>query len=208
MKKIIAVILCFICLSGLGINAGAESLSELQQSTTCAPTTCAPWMLIESINITFFVSQNGRANVTYNVTANSDQIDVTVYVEKKNKLLGWTQVGDAENLKTEKRYINGTYSVPVSSEGEYRAVIIVVPAESKYETAKRTAGFTYDKTGFVGDVNSDGVVNAIDARLALRFAARLEKYTDAQKKLCDVNGDRKITSADARHILRISAKLD
>lgn len=202
MKKIVAIILCFVCLFGFNICAGAESSSD-----DLYPTTDAAWMLIESVNVTFFVSANGIANVTYSITANISPVDVTVYVEKKTSLFGWSQIGEAESLRSEKRYITGSYSVPVDSEGEYRAVLIAVP---KYESekVKKTVNFSYDKSIFIGDVNSDGKVNAVDARLALRFSARLEKYTEAQKKICDVNGDKKITSADARYILRISAKLD
>ncbi len=202
MKKFLAIVFCFVCLFGFNICAVAEDYSYEKY-----PITETPWMLIESINITFFVSSNGIANVTYSITANTSPVDVTVYVEKKNALFGWSQIGEAESVRSEKRYTHGSYSVPVSTEGEYRAVLIAVP---KYESekVKQTVNFTYDKSFFTGDVNSDGVVNAIDARLTLRFAATLEKYTDAQKKMCDVNGDKKITSADARHILRISARLD
>ena len=65
-------------------------------------------------------------------------------------------------------------------------------------------------TYLLGDVNLDGKVNAADARLALRIAARLEKYPEAgEVKFInnDVNGDGVLTSADARIILRVSAGL-
>lgn len=65
-------------------------------------------------------------------------------------------------------------------------------------------------TYLLGDVNLDGKVNAADARLALRIAARLERYPDAGEVAFvnnDVNGDGVLTSADARIILRVSAGL-
>ena len=65
-------------------------------------------------------------------------------------------------------------------------------------------------TYLLGDVNLDGKVNAADARLALRIAARLEKYPEAGEIAFvnnDVNGDGVLTSADARIILRVSAGL-
>ena len=59
-----------------------------------------------------------------------------------------------------------------------------------------------------GDINGDGNINAADARLALRFSARLETLTEEQQIVADVNNDNKITAADARIILRVSAKLE
>ncbi|MBR5232798.1 MAG: dockerin type I repeat-containing protein [Clostridia bacterium] len=59
-----------------------------------------------------------------------------------------------------------------------------------------------------GDVDLNGKITAADARLALRFSAKLEKLTDAQQKNAEVNKDGKVTSADARKILRVSAGLE
>lgn len=59
-----------------------------------------------------------------------------------------------------------------------------------------------------GDVNSDGKVNATDARLALRYGAKLETLTATALKNADVNGDGTVNSSDARLILRYSAGLE
>ena len=59
-----------------------------------------------------------------------------------------------------------------------------------------------------GDVNGDGKITAVDARLALRGSAKLIELTEQQQKAADINGDGKVTAADARRILRISAKLE
>ncbi|MBQ6019204.1 MAG: dockerin type I repeat-containing protein [Clostridia bacterium] len=64
------------------------------------------------------------------------------------------------------------------------------------------------ETFSLGDVNKDEKVNAKDARLALRAAARLETLDDLQTKLADVDGDGKIKAGDARKILRAAAKLE
>ena len=59
-----------------------------------------------------------------------------------------------------------------------------------------------------GDGNGDGQVTAMDARLALRYVAGLEKnLTDSQIKALDLSGDAKITAVDARMILRQVAGL-
>lgn len=60
----------------------------------------------------------------------------------------------------------------------------------------------------MGDVNGNGKIDASDARLILRYAAKLENFSDSQKKYADVNNDGKITSSDARKVLRVSAKLE
>lgn len=54
----------------------------------------------------------------------------------------------------------------------------------------------------------NGKITAADARILLRYTAKLTDLTAAQKKLSDVNKDGKITAADARLVLRVSAKLE
>lgn len=60
----------------------------------------------------------------------------------------------------------------------------------------------------LGDVNGDGKVNASDARIALRAAAKLEVLTDEQIIAADVNFDGSVKANDARIILRVAAKLE
>ncbi len=57
------------------------------------------------------------------------------------------------------------------------------------------------------DVNCDGKVTAGDARLALRYSAKLENLEEIQLLAADMNDDKKITAADSRLILRKAAKL-
>ena len=59
-----------------------------------------------------------------------------------------------------------------------------------------------------GDINGDNNVNASDARLALRFSAKLTTPTEMQFKAADINGDNQITASDARKILRAAAKIE
>ncbi len=60
----------------------------------------------------------------------------------------------------------------------------------------------------LGDIDMNGKITAADARILLRYTAKLTDLTAAQKKLSDVNQDGKITAADARLVLRVSAKLE
>ena len=66
----------------------------------------------------------------------------------------------------------------------------------------------YVDIGIVGDINKDGKVNSMDARLALRFSARLQQFSDEELVLADADGDKIVRSRDARLILRVAAKLD
>lgn len=69
-----------------------------------------------------------------------------------------------------------------------------------------------EKTAFtfilMGDVDGSGKVDATDARLVLRAAAKLDTLDDVKSKAADVNGDGKIDATDARIVLRVSAKLE
>ena len=60
----------------------------------------------------------------------------------------------------------------------------------------------------MGDLDGDGKITAVDARIALRISARLENPTKAQMEVGDLNKDGKITADEARAILRFAARLD
>lgn len=59
-----------------------------------------------------------------------------------------------------------------------------------------------------GDMNSDGILLASDARVILRAAEKSEKLNDEQFTIADINSDGTVTATDARITLRISAKLE
>ena len=58
------------------------------------------------------------------------------------------------------------------------------------------------------DVNRDGKVTALDARITLRTAARIEKLYGKSHEAADADSDQRITASDARKILRRAAKLE
>lgn len=87
----------------------------------------------------------------------------------------------------------GTYPVTVTY-GEFRATF-------DYTVAKR-------KETRIGDINADGKVNAADARLALRGAAKVDVLEGEAFYAADVDADGKITAKDARKILRVAAGLE
>lgn len=68
--------------------------------------------------------------------------------------------------------------------------------------------YIYNDNGFhLGDVDNNGKINAADARLVLRYCARLETFSDVQILSSDINSDGKVTAADARLLLRYAAGL-
>ncbi len=67
---------------------------------------------------------------------------------------------------------------------------------------------TQDKRYSPGDLNGDGLVQAKDARTALRVAALLENCDEKQLLAGDINKNGKIDASDARKILRFASKLD
>lgn len=62
-------------------------------------------------------------------------------------------------------------------------------------------------SGLAGDVNGDGKVSSLDARIVLQVAAEKRTATEEEKAAMDINGDKRITSLDARKILQISVGL-
>lgn len=59
-----------------------------------------------------------------------------------------------------------------------------------------------------GDADLNGYVNAKDARMVLRYAAKIDKVAGDSYLTSDVNENGKIDSVDARLILRVAAKLE
>ncbi len=61
---------------------------------------------------------------------------------------------------------------------------------------------------YYGDVDKDFRVTSSDARLVLRFSARLITFTNEQCVLADTDKNGKVNSTDARAVLRLCARLD
>lgn len=63
------------------------------------------------------------------------------------------------------------------------------------------------KNPATGDVNKDGNVTAVDARVVLQYVAGSTTLNSSQSALVDMNGDGKVTAVDARMILQVVAGL-
>jgi hypothetical protein len=74
---------------------------------------------------------------------------------------------------------------------------------------KQTESFKYSEPAGVklGDVNNDGSVTAVDARLVLQSVAGLRVLTATEQEAADMNNDGNVTAVDARVILQVVAGL-
>ncbi len=61
---------------------------------------------------------------------------------------------------------------------------------------------------YYGDINTDGLITAADARIVLQFCAKTKLLTRRQCILADINANKAVNAQDARIILRIAAKID
>ena len=118
---------------------------------------------------------------------------------------GNTEVrGAKEATCTEDGYTGDTYCVDC---GELIAAGEVLEADGHtFED-----GFCVDCGApqvLLGDANGDGVINARDARLLLRYAAGLVDAAELDLVAADYNGDGKVNARDARALLRAIAGLD
>ncbi len=206
MKKLISLCFCICMLLVFCFQSNAQEYSD-----TAVPFGLVQFSSIESSALSFFVSPDGQANIQYSVFLKNDAGSVVVktYIEKKSLGFFWNKVdtGTTNNEWTDKfnkRYFVNSHTLQLSESGTYRATIEIYVGS---DIMKKHAEFKYDADRLRGDADSNGRITAADARLVLRFAAKLQKYTQSQAEISDMNDDRRITSADARLILRISAQL-
>lgn len=201
MKKIVCLFLILILIFSACVTANAqETVSEVEPTTgNKIPQTSST----QNISITFFVS-NGKAHVSYFCAANVNDISVNVVFEKKTLGLFWVNIGDEYQQKADKKYLSGSCTIPVDGSGEYRVTVRFNVAGEKM---KQSSVYEYNENILMGDANSDGIITSNDARMILRFSAKLQKFSNEQKKICDINKNGTITAADARVALKISAKL-
>ena len=205
MKKLSCILLCFMMLYGSAVNTSAETVTNLSGEVVSESELGVrpPYAEINNFSLTFYIV-NGKAYASYSVSAKSNGITVNVTLEKQTLGFLWTDVGEKQTDKTDKKYISGSYSAAVTDSGTYR-IVLEIKANGETEEIKDVC--EYDKTKVYGDAVADGVIRANDARLILRYSTKLEKYTEKQKIMCDIDSNGVITAADAKITLRLAAKL-
>lgn len=205
MKRIICILICFLMLLSSVITSYAEDETDIRDEIIDDIIDGArpPYAEINNISLTFYIV-NGKAFASYSVSAKTAGVTVNVKLEKQTLGFLWTDAGEKQTDKTDKKYISGSYSAAVKDSGTYR-VVLEIKANGETEEIKDVC--EYDKTKVYGDAVADGVIRANDARLILRYSARLQRYTEKQRIMCDIDNNGTITAADARITLRLAAKL-
>lgn len=83
------------------------------------------------------------------------------------------------------------------------------PSEAGQEYIKTQIleALTIKRNGLLGDADSNGVVNNIDAMFVLQYSIDIIDETGLDLSVCDVNGDGVVTNVDAMFILQYSIDL-
>ncbi len=109
-----------------------------------------------------------------------------------------------------------TQPIPATGAHTYEAWVVITEPTTKEPGLRQrvcqVCGHTQQESiapveVLPGDVNHDGMVNARDARILLRFLAGLAEAGEIQEAAADMNGDGRINARDAREILRYIAGL-
>lgn len=112
-------------------------------------------------------------------------------------------------------FLSGSQTV-AESFGEESFIESHKPTGKLYDSKFSLSYPTLNKSAYIpraqesvvlGDVNSDGSISVVDAKLILQSVAGLKALNSAQKTNADVNGDSKITVTDAKWILQAIAGL-
>lgn len=184
-----------------------ESNNHLSSTVGGSPSVEPEYYNTNNASLSFYISDKGKATVTYTVALKDNGVSsatAVVYIEKH--LVGpfWQRLNVKWTDSFYERYHVDSVVYRLNDEGTYRAVLQV---KAGSDDVKLTAEFEYKKGYLHGDVNKDSRITAADARLVLRYSARLEGDSVDIRKRGDMNGDGKVNANDARLLLRISASL-
>ncbi len=162
---------------------------------------------VNNATMDFYIDGNGRGRVSYTVSmnrANMKTADVEICIEKKTFGIFWQKLDVKYTDTITAAYHIDTFNFNVTENGTYRAVLNVRAGKDNVELKTVC---DYEKGKLNGDVNLDGRITAADARLVLRYSARLEGDSVNIRRNGDLNNDGNITAYDARLVLNIAAKI-
>ena len=125
-------------------------------------------------------------------------------------LAGKSSVPTAENLQyIDQQASDGSISFTLKPKELTAGTSYSVYLSTTSKAVTKVASFQYgEKPAYtLGDVNDDGNIDAKDAVLVLRYAAKLADLNSQQQLSADVNADGAIDAKDAVKILRYAAEL-
>lgn len=206
---LLAGVLCAIlCVGTLAAEATASGVYDVKTSTgyTLTPQTAGKSDISASS-----VTINNAAKQFY---ANAERFTLTGPSTDGNQYLVLALSGDSD-VPTQDNivYIDqigaisttvtfNVYPSALTSGATYNVYMVGTGADEAY---KQVASFTYYAPYVLGDVNSDGKIEAVDALRVLRFLADQVELSSTEKLAADVNRDTKIEAVDALRILRYVA---
>lgn len=125
-------------------------------------------------------------------------------------LAGESSIPTAGNLQyIDQHASNGSISFTLKPKELTAGTSYSVYLSTTSKAVTKVASFQYgEKPAYtLGDVNNDGKIDAKDAVLVLRYAAKLADLNLQQQLSADVNADGAIDAKDAVKILRYAAEL-
>ena len=206
---LLAGVLCAIlCVGTLAAEASTSGVYDVKTSTgyTLTPQTAgksdisASSVTINNAEKQFYAnaerftltgpSTNGNQYLVLALSGDSD-------VPTQDNIVYIDQIGAISTTVT-----FNVYPSALTSGATYNVYMVGTGADEAY---KQVASFTYYAPYLLGDVNSDGEVQAVDALRVLRFLADQVELSSTEKLAADVNHDTKIEAVDALRILRYVA---
>lgn len=166
------------------------------------------WICLDyAVEVTASSSQEGS---DYKITADKEfafsgtKITWTVSPTGKDLNYSFTVTEDEKVVLSTSASSNNKFTYTVKNDAIYQVIATV------FEGDKEVAIISSDEficpgdreLAVIGDANCDGKVNALDARITLRHAIKLEKISGKGMALADINNDGKITAVDASLIIK------
>lgn len=149
----------------------------------------------ERFTLTGPISDTGNQNLVFALKGDTAALGTNTTIPTENNIVYIDQKAADGSAVTFSIY-------PSALESGVTYGIYVVGTSTSYT---KVASFSYYAPYLLGDVNSDGEVQAVDALRVLRFLADQVELSSTEKLAADVNHDTKIEAVDALRILRYVA---
>ena len=200
-RKLSALLLAALLLVSLSMTALAEDTS-----------TCGAYNVKAESGYT--LTPDGTADSGFYANASAFTLSCPAGTSGEQTLVlllaGESRVPTADNLQyIDQQASDGSVSFTLKPKELTAGTSYSVYLSTTSKAVTKVASFQYgEKPAYtLGDVNNDGKIDAKDAVLVLRYAAKLADLNLQQQLSADVNADGAIDAKDAVKILRYAAEL-
>lgn len=143
-----------------------------------------------------------------------------IKIPDSTKEFGYNTIGNCKNLESI-IITSSDSSILTNLFGyiAYKNITLYVPNEAINLFQEAVNGYSYNftikdmelytppKENILGDVDADENINATDALLILKYAAKINELTDMQLLVADTSKDKSVNALDALLILKYAAKI-